>query len=508
MSDADALWLADPLQDFTSPPVVNSSIVASRGSFPEYLGERWGSTICMGFILFRTSANGAMRKFWTLMKQLVVECGDDQRAVNRAAWKLGIEWDKLDAVLVLFTSGSVCLVVSTLKRSPIEGLAGDLLALITGSKGLVVSSDASHCFLHLFFSRQGFLSCGGRAGYCTMRRGILRRGLLGGAMASSVLLTSSELADLKCSNGIPDIESVNGKTCCMAYRIQCAGVGRSGRGNSSLCCATEISAESKDSTSSSRSAAAAGRGRMMASLDAAKREKSTLAACAEGAWRPRAFSPRGQRALSPLGGVRCLSSHEKEGHAKEEEEGATSKDEEEGDSKESPSPDSDGGDEADEDSLREELAKTTEQLKDTREKALYLAAEMENVRSIAKRDAESARLYAVQKFAKQLLDVADNLERAIASAKEAGDGGGDSSHDVLLQGVEMTSQELTKVFRSQGLEKYGEVSDKFDPHLHDAMFEFEDPAQEPGTLGQVLKCGYTLHGRVIRAAQVGTVKAT
>eukprot|EP00903_Cladosiphon_okamuranus_P020683 g18992.t1 len=503
MSDADALWLADPLQDFTSPPVVNSSIVASRGSFPEYLGERWGSTICMGFILFRTSANGAMRKFWTLMKQLVVECGDDQRAVNRAAWKLGIEWDKLDGDMRYEESEGFGF-------GTVDSLEDDqgrpfTVTLLPHNR---YTRECSVTFFELVCAANSSTGSGGRAGYCTMRRGILRRGLLGGAMASSVLLTSSELADLKCSNGIPDIESVNGKTCCMAYRIQCAGVGRSGRGNSSLCCATEISAESKDSTSSSRSAAAAGRGRMMASLDAAKREKSTLAACAEGAWRPRAFSPRGQRALSPLGGVRCLSSHEKEGHAKEEEEGATSKDEEEGDSKESPSPDSDGGDEADEDSLREELAKTTEQLKDTREKALYLAAEMENVRSIAKRDAESARLYAVQKFAKQLLDVADNLERAIASAKEAGDGGGDSSHDVLLQGVEMTSQELTKVFRSQGLEKYGEVSDKFDPHLHDAMFEFEDPAQEPGTLGQVLKCGYTLHGRVIRAAQVGTVKAT
>lgn len=43
------------------------------------------------------------------------------------------------------------------------------------------------------------------------------------------------------------------------------------------------------------------------------------------------------------------------------------------------------------------------------------------------------------------------------------------------------------MFRSQGLERYGEVADKFDPHLHDAMFEFEDPAQEPGTLGQVRK---------------------
>eukprot|EP00752_Nemacystus_decipiens_P011528 g10236.t1 len=253
---------------------------------------------------------------------------------------------------------------------------------------------------------------------------------------------------------------------------------------------------------SSRGAPVAGRGRTMASFSAPGREKSTLTASAQGPWHPQAFLSRGQRASSPWGGVRCLSSQEKEGQSKEEEEGSAGKEEEGGGGEEG-----DGGDEADEESLREELAKTSEQLKDTREKALYLAAEMENVRSIAKRDAESARLYAVQKFAKQLLDVADNLERAIASAKEAGEGGGDSSHDVLLQGVEMTSQELTKVFRSQGLEKYGEVADKFDPHLHDAMFEFEDPAQEPGTLGQVLKCGYKLHGRVIRAAQVGTVKA-
>lgn len=49
----------------------------------------------------------------------------------------------------------------------------------------------------------------------------------------------------------------------------------------------------------------------------------------------------------------------------------------------------------------------------------------------------------------------------------------------------VTYIQLSKVFRSQGLEKYGEVADKFDPHLHDAMFEFADPAQEPGTLGQV-----------------------
>ncbi|CBJ28412.1 conserved unknown protein [Ectocarpus siliculosus] len=236
------------------------------------------------------------------------------------------------------------------------------------------------------------------------------------------------------------------------------------------------------------------------------KEQSSLAARAggQGVWHPHAFAGRGQRGLCPLGGVRSLSTNAKEDEEDKAKEGGGAG----GEAEQSNSKGEGEDEDEDQEGLAEKLAKTEERLMDTKEKALYLAAEMENVRSIAKKDAESARLYAVQKFAKQLLDVADNLERAIASAKEAeGEGGGDSSHDVLLQGVEMTSNELTKVFRSQGLEKYGEVKDKFDPHLHDAMFEFVNPAQEPGTLGQVLKCGYTLHGRVIRAAQVGTVKA-
>ncbi|CAM9777009.1 unnamed protein product, partial [Discosporangium mesarthrocarpum] len=131
-------------------------------------------------------------------------------------------------------------------------------------------------------------------------------------------------------------------------------------------------------------------------------------------------------------------------------------------------------------SLREEVAKVKEGLKDAEAKALYAAAEMENVRAIARRDAEGARQYAVQKFAKQLLDVADNLTRAMESAKEGGAG-----LESLLEGVEMTDAELQKAFKSQGLHKFGEVGDKFDPHHHDAMFEYVDPSKEPGTLGQV-----------------------
>ncbi|CAM9114313.1 unnamed protein product [Choristocarpus tenellus] len=158
--------------------------------------------------------------------------------------------------------------------------------------------------------------------------------------------------------------------------------------------------------------------------------------------------------------------------------------------------------------LGEELAKAKEALKEAEATTLYIAAEMENVRAIAKRDAEGARLYAVQRFAKQLLDVADNLTRAMESVGEGGaaGGAGSASLESLLEGIAMTDAELQKVFKSQGIVKFGQVGDKFDPHLHDAMFEHDDPTKEAGTLGQVLKPGYKLHDRVIRAAQVGTVK--
>lgn len=95
MSDADALWLADSMQDFAAPPLDNSSIVASRGSFPKRLWGQWGSTICMGFVLFWTMGNGAMMKeFAAEMEHIALERGDDQVAANNAASHLGIEWDK------------------------------------------------------------------------------------------------------------------------------------------------------------------------------------------------------------------------------------------------------------------------------------------------------------------------------------------------------------------------------------------------------------------------------
>ncbi|CAM9918971.1 unnamed protein product [Ectocarpus sp. 6 AP-2014] len=98
MSDADAVWLADPMKDFSLPGVIDSSIVASRGKFPAEVYHVWGSTMCMGFIFFRTTASRlAMRKFVTAMNGLVLERKDDQIAVNIAARDLGIVWKQEDS---------------------------------------------------------------------------------------------------------------------------------------------------------------------------------------------------------------------------------------------------------------------------------------------------------------------------------------------------------------------------------------------------------------------------
>ena len=93
MSDSDALWLRDPMKYTGLPAVSGSSVIPSRGSFPHRLGSLWGSTICMGFIMFRATG-AAMNTFQAAVERIVLETGDDQVAVNRAALELGVVWDK------------------------------------------------------------------------------------------------------------------------------------------------------------------------------------------------------------------------------------------------------------------------------------------------------------------------------------------------------------------------------------------------------------------------------
>ncbi len=100
--------------------------------------------------------------------------------------------------------------------------------------------------------------------------------------------------------------------------------------------------------------------------------------------------------------------------------------------------------------------------------------------------------------------MADNLERAVSAVpEEDADAKGMA---MLLEGVRMTQDSLQKVFRAHGINRYGSPGDAFDPNLYDALYTYEDKEAQDGTIGEVIKPGYTLQGRVLRAAQVGTVK--
>ena len=169
----------------------------------------------------------------------------------------------------------------------------------------------------------------------------------------------------------------------------------------------------------------------------------------------------------------------------------------------------------------EQIAKLEKEVKELKDQVLRSLAEEDNVRRIAKKDVENARLYGVTSFAKSMLDVADNFERALGaipaskleelvpedkSKMQALDSEDAVLLRSLLEGIIATEKGMMKGLSSFGVKRYGEVGEEFNPELHDALFNIEDPDKEAGTIGQVLKTGFMLKERVLRAAQVGTVQ--
>lgn len=155
-----------------------------------------------------------------------------------------------------------------------------------------------------------------------------------------------------------------------------------------------------------------------------------------------------------------------------------------------------------------DVEKLETQVKDLKDQLLRSYAEQENIRSIAKRDVENARTFAITSFAKSLLDTSDNLTRALDAVPEEyrEDKENHAVLATLFEGIKMTDDGLTKAFGKNGLKKFGEVGDKFDPNRHEALFEYPDPNSEAGTIGQVMKVGFSLKDRVIRPAEVGVIK--
>ncbi len=150
------------------------------------------------------------------------------------------------------------------------------------------------------------------------------------------------------------------------------------------------------------------------------------------------------------------------------------------------------------------VAKLQEEVKDLKDQLLRAYAEGENIRRIAHRDVENARSYANSSFAKAMLEISDDLERALSVVTPDQKANGDKTFKTLVDGIEMTEKNLQKVFQKFGVMRYGTVNDKFDPNIHDALFQIPDHQNEPDTIGQIVKMGYKIKDRVLRPAQVGT----
>ncbi|MEQ9609086.1 MAG: nucleotide exchange factor GrpE [Kiloniellaceae bacterium] len=140
-----------------------------------------------------------------------------------------------------------------------------------------------------------------------------------------------------------------------------------------------------------------------------------------------------------------------------------------------------------------------------KDQLLRAMAETENVRRRAQREREDGVKYAAAAVVKDLLAVADNLQRALESvpAELAAE---NEQFGNLRLGVEMTQKELLSVFERHNIRAINPLGEKLDPHLHEAMFEMEDPEKPAGTVVQVIQPGYRLHDRLLRPARVGISK--
>ncbi len=161
--------------------------------------------------------------------------------------------------------------------------------------------------------------------------------------------------------------------------------------------------------------------------------------------------------------------------------------------------------EAPSESPEDTIVKLESDLASTHDKLLRAVAETENVRRRAQRDKEDMARYAVTNFARDLIGVADNLRRALESVDE-GTRKENPSIENLLIGVEMTERELLTAFEKSNIRRMEPVGQKFDPNVHEAMFEYDDPSRPAGTVGQVIETGYMLHDRPLRPAKVGITK--
>lgn len=150
------------------------------------------------------------------------------------------------------------------------------------------------------------------------------------------------------------------------------------------------------------------------------------------------------------------------------------------------------------------VAELERQLEEANSKALYAAAETQNVRRRLEQELQQATSYAAAGFARDMLAIKDHLDRALAAVGE--DLRADKTASQFLAGIEATSRELEAVFQRHGIQRVKSIGETLDPHRHQAMIEIPSDEAEPGTIIEEMQPGYTMKDRLLRPALVGVAK--
>ncbi|MGB0920218.1 MAG: nucleotide exchange factor GrpE [Alphaproteobacteria bacterium] len=149
------------------------------------------------------------------------------------------------------------------------------------------------------------------------------------------------------------------------------------------------------------------------------------------------------------------------------------------------------------------LADLQDELAETKDRLLRMAAEMENLRKRSERERAEAQQFAITKFARDVLTVADHMAMALATVSQEARDKADDATKNLLAGVELTERELLQVFERHGVSRVAAEGAKFDPNFHEAMFQVPSADVEPGTVVQVVTNGFKIGDRLLRPAKVG-----
>lgn len=148
----------------------------------------------------------------------------------------------------------------------------------------------------------------------------------------------------------------------------------------------------------------------------------------------------------------------------------------------------------------------TAEIEDLKDQRLRLVAEMENLRRRTAREVKDAKSYAISGFARDMLQVSDNLQRALSAVPEQAEGAADNGLKTLIEGVELTERAMLSALERHGVRKLDPKGQKFDPNFHQAMFEVPNPEVPNNTVIEVVQTGYVIADRMLRPAMVGVAK--